>query len=70
MTEASHKKVVKEIARLEEEFSTLEKATNMSEACKQIVEFVDREEEPFAQGYGVPNPYAVDSGGPCQCAIM
>jgi len=58
-------KIQKDFARLENELDVYKNSKSISEACKEIVVYIEETPEPFAKGYPEPNPYTAASGGGC-----
>ena len=66
MSESQLNKVQSEIARLKQEHETVKEALTKTEACKEIVDYVESQTDPF-EANSDPNMWASNqsSGGCC-----
>ena len=67
MSDTQLKKIEEECERLRQEMKLLSNAITSKEACKKIIEFVNKQPEAFCQGYPTPNPWHTSGtkGGGC-----
>ena len=60
-------KAEKELKMLKDELELHKETTNVSDSCRQLAEFSEKEEEPFSSKHKQENEWKVKSGG---CIIL
>ena len=69
-TEEALTKVEKQLNCLKDELDVCKEAKKLSEACHDIHEFSEKEEEPFSISHKEPITWHENSGGGGGCSIL